>query len=269
MHRTARPLINRFRPDAQHLDDIPMTDKTTASSQTATYNSAAGKPLHKSPEELIDEFRQRFPAAFPSTELPPPALALGIHRALAKAGYNYVAVQKALFYYTNKPAYLATLSAGKSRINLEGEVVGEVTEVEQAKAASQLESLAGGEALAISGRLKKVLAQPQRTMQALNLGALQAKVTFIITPASFHNVLELDSTGLKGLPVEIDDAGKPYHASLNPKSFRRAQSAFKAAINPAVSVSGNLKGYAIESAGVQVFNKGESKPSDDAAHKPA
>jgi hypothetical protein len=58
------------------------------------------------------------------------------------------------------------------------------------------------------------------------------------------------------VPVAIAVDGKKYSVHLNPKSFRKAQTAFREAANPVVSISGNLKGSAIESAGIQIFDKG-------------
>lgn len=67
------------------------------------------------------------------------------------------------------------------------------------------------------------------------------------------------------LAVKLFD--ETYTARLNPESFRKAQTMFREAANPVVSISGNLSGNAIEAAGIQVFDKG-AKPAAVEAAKP-
>ena len=93
-------------------------------------------------------------------------------------------------------------------------------------------------------------------MPQIELTAVQAKIAFTIDPETFRAVLDVDSAGAKSVAVAVAVEGKKYTAQLNPKSFRKAQAAFREAANPVASVSGNLKGSAIESAGIQVFDKG-------------
>ena len=93
-------------------------------------------------------------------------------------------------------------------------------------------------------------------MHQIELTAVQAKIAFTIDPETFRAVLDLDSVGAKSVAVAISVEGKKYTAQLNPKSFRKAQAAFREAANPVASVSGNLKGNVIESAGIQIFDKG-------------
>jgi hypothetical protein len=94
-------------------------------------------------------------------------------------------------------------------------------------------------------------------MPQIELTAVLAKIAFTIDPETFRAVLDVDSVGAKSVAVAIEVEGKKYTAQLNPKSFRKAQAAFREAANPVVSVSGNLKGSAIESAGIQIFDKGQ------------
>jgi hypothetical protein len=96
----------------------------------------------------------------------------------------------------------------------------------------------------------------RKHMTPIELTAVQAKIAFTIDPETFRAVLDVDSTGAKSVPVAIAVDGKKYSVQLNPKSFRKAQTAFREAANPVVSISGNLKGSAIESAGIQIFDKG-------------
>jgi hypothetical protein len=93
-------------------------------------------------------------------------------------------------------------------------------------------------------------------MPQIELAAIQAKIAFTIDPETFRAVLDVDSVGAKSVEVTIVAESKKYTAQLNPKSFRKAQAAFREAANPVASVSGNLKGNTIESAGIQIFDKG-------------
>ena len=99
--------------------------------------------------------------------------------------------------------------------------------------------------------------EPQKKpMTQIELTAVQAKIAFTIDSETFRAALDVDSMGAKSVSVTIVVDGKKYTAQLNPKSFRKAQAAFNEAANPVVSISGNLKGSAVESAGIQVFDKG-------------
>ena len=97
-------------------------------------------------------------------------------------------------------------------------------------------------------------------MNPLQLTAKGAKIAFTLEAEAFQAILDVDSTGLKAVPVLIESGGRKYQASLNPKSFRKAQTAFREAANPVVTISGNLNGAVVEAAGVQVFDK--TKPED-------
>ena len=93
-------------------------------------------------------------------------------------------------------------------------------------------------------------------MPQIELTAVQAKIAFTIDSETFRAVLDVDSMGAKSVPVAILVDDKKYMAQLNPKSFRKAQAAFREAANPVVLISGNLKDNAVESAGIQIFDKG-------------
>ena len=97
-------------------------------------------------------------------------------------------------------------------------------------------------------------------MEPIQLTPKFAKIAFTLDPDEFRAFLDVDTTGLKGVPVLIETGGRKLQASLNPKSFRKAQAAFREAGNPAVSISGNLNGNVVDAAGIQVFDK--TKPAD-------
>jgi hypothetical protein len=98
--------------------------------------------------------------------------------------------------------------------------------------------------------------QSKTAMPQIELTAALAKIALTIDPEAFRAVLDVDSAGAKAVLVAVAADGKQYTAQLNPKSFRKAQAAFCEAANPAVSLSGTLKGGVVESAGIQVFDKG-------------
>lgn len=216
---------------------------------------------------LLDELRERYPKAFatdPGAVMP---LMLKVHEPLVLAGYGKKAVRAALSEYVSAPAYLEALAAGKPRVDLDGEPVGFVSEKHQADARAWLESLEGRPplpgkkpkrpAVALSGTLEQPQEPPKKTtMPTLELTGTQAKIAITIDADAFRAALDLDAVGAKAVPVVIAVDGKKYTAQLNSKSFRKAQTAFKEAVNPTVSISGNLKGNAIEAAGIVVFDKG-------------
>ncbi len=241
------------------------------------------KKHHKKPKkpekpevfnDIMPELRERYPKAFtrdPKAIMP---LAIGLHKELARAGYDRKALYKALKYYTNSYAYLGALAAGKPRVNLDGEPVGTVSEEHQQEAAAAL-AVPGGrksiappdapQAVALAGQIKHPPQKPQQKtpMPSIDLKGLQAKIAVTIDAATFRAALKVDTMGAKSVPVAIAVEGRAYMASLNAKSFRKAQAMFQEAAQPVVSISGNLKGDVIEAAGIQVFDKGGKAPQAD------
>ncbi len=93
-------------------------------------------------------------------------------------------------------------------------------------------------------------------MQTIQLTAKLVKVAFTMDPDEFRAILDVDSTGMKAVPITIiSSGGKKLTAHLNAKTFRKAQAAFREAGNPVVNISGNLNGGVVESAGIQIFDK--------------
>lgn len=214
------------------------------------------------PETLLAEWQERYPKAFPADG--PRPLTLGIHYHLKNAGYDIERVKEALAAYTSRPAYLKALVAeDAARVNLKGKSKGRVSELHREMARHRLENPDAPRPawpIQLTGQLQAPPKPERKKMATIQLTAVQAKVAFTIDAATFRAVLDVDSTGAKTVPVAIQSGDKTYTAQLNPKSFRKAQAAFREAMNPAVSISGNLKGYTIESAGIQIFDKG-AKPA--------
>jgi hypothetical protein len=218
-------------------------------------------------ENLLNELRERYPKAFASDPEAVMPLMLRVHKPLVKAGYDPKAVRGALCEYVSAPAYLDALAAGKPRVNLEGETVGVVSEKHQADAKEWKENPKGRPpllwkkmarpAIALSGSIEQTQEPPKKkAMPTIEFIGTQAKIAVTIDTETFRAALDVDAVGAKSVPVTITVDGKKYTAQLNSKSFRKAQTAFQEAANPTVSISGNLKGNAIEAAGIQVFDKG-------------
>jgi sRNA-binding protein len=214
-------------------------------------------------EKTLAELRERYPKAFPLDPEAVMPLMLHVHKKLIAAGYDRKAVSAALGQYVNAPAYLKTLAAGKPRVNLDGEPVGFVSEVHQTDAKEKLENPAARKTwkprprISLAGTIAPSQEPPKRTpMPQIELTAVQAKIAFTIDTETFRAVLNVDTTGAKSVTTAVMVEGKKYVAQLNPKSFRKAVTAFREAANPVVTISGNLKGNSIEAAGIQVFDKG-------------
>jgi sRNA-binding protein len=223
---------------------------------------------------LLPELRKRYPKAFATDPAAVMPLMLKVHEPLILAGYGKKAVRAALCEYVSAPAYLESLAVGKPRIDLDGEPAGIVSEKHQALAKAWLESpegrppLSGKKpkrpAVALSGTIEQHQEpSKKKAMSTIELTGTQAKIAITIDADTFRATLDLDTAGAKAVPVAIVVDGKKYTAQLNSKSFRKAQAMFREAANPTVSISGNLKGNAIEAAGIVVFDKG-AKPATEA-----
>jgi sRNA-binding protein len=223
-------------------------------------------------KSILPELRERFPKAFASDPEAIMPLALGIHRELMSLGYHRKALYKALMIHTDSPTYLAALAAGKPRVNLDGEPVSPVSDEHRQEAAAALADPTARQPqpqpdkpppVALTGRIEKPPKPKQKKTpmpSSIELKGLQAKIAVTIDAATFRAALGVDTMGVKAVPATLAVEGKTYTADLNPKSFRKAQTAFQEAAQPVVSIAGNLKGDVIEAAGIQVFDKG-GKPA--------
>ncbi len=237
--------------------------------------------MTEQPDNLLAELRERYPKAFVTDPRAVMPLMLRVNNPLVRAGYDPRAVRDALREYVSARAYLEALAAGKPRVNLDGEPVGFVSEKHQADAKTWLESPEGRPPLmwkkakpqkpvALSGTVQQPQEPRKKTtaMPTLELAGIQAKIAITIDADAFRAALDLDTAGAKAVPVVIAVDGKKYTAQLNSKSFRKAQAAFREAANPTVSISGNLKGNAIEAAGIVVFDKGAKAEGGEQAKTP-
>jgi hypothetical protein len=218
-------------------------------------------PKFDTPEALLNYLREQFPATFPPEGKPPVPLMVGIRERLVKRGYAPDLLDTFLEAYVTATAYLEAVAAGQHRVNLLGELKnvpskGQREQARQKLADPSLPRLKKPPVVALSGEIAPAPPSEKKTVPTFELTALQAKIAFTIDAETFRKVLDVDSVGAKTVPVSIVAEGRKYTANLNPKSFRKAQAAFREATQPVVTISGNLKGQVVESAGIQVFDKG-------------
>lgn len=252
-------------------------EDTSPPASPETPEESKGRWRFDETNTILPKLCERYPKAFvtdPEATMP---LALGLHKQLLRAGYKSHALFKAFTVYTNSRAYLEALAAGKPRVNLDGEPVGAVSEEHQQEAAHELAHPGTRQprttprklkTIALAGKVSKSSQSEKKSMPSLQLKGLQAKIAVTIDSATFKAALGVDTMGVKAVPVSIDIDGKTYTASLNPKSFRKAQVSFQEAAQPVVSISGNLKGDVIDSAGILVFDKGSKQAKEGAAEPP-
>ncbi|SMF97839.1 ProQ/FINO family protein [Methylomagnum ishizawai] len=238
-------------------------DMETPGPGTADTGKPTKPPKPKREERLLAELRALYPKAFASGPEAVMPLALYIHHKIKPPeGYTRAHLSAALRLYTTTPEYLAALAAGRPRVGLEGEPAGFVSEVHRKEAAATLADPGSRlpkkekRRLFLAARLEHPTDAQGNPMPKIRFSAAQAKITLVLDPATFRAALDLDTVGIKTLSVTIEADGKYYDALLNPKSFRKAQAAFREAASPVVTISGNLKDGVVESAGIQVFDKG-------------
>ena len=98
------------------------------------------KPWEARQAEIVADLaalKEQYPAAFEKAH----PLKIGVRDELAATtGISRTRLGRTLRYHTRRPAYLAALAAGGTRIGLDGEPAGEITEAERAAAAAALET---------------------------------------------------------------------------------------------------------------------------------
>ena len=94
-------------------------------------------------QALYAELQERFPKAFAQDPAAMQPFAVGVyHKIKAAVGdrYNSKVIHWTLQFHTRRRAYLRALIAGKPRVDLEGNVVAELTETERQIAYAELEA---------------------------------------------------------------------------------------------------------------------------------
>lgn len=187
-------------------------------------------PIVKEPlpwQQLLARLRATFPVF--RYRLP---LMVGIHLQLQEQGFDPNLVRLALMHHVRSKPYLQNLAASLPRHDLSGVAVCDVVEQHRQHATFTLNP-----ALARQAGTRAPNALDEITMRANSL-----KVTAVI--ADFDRHLGHKTEGAASVPIRVEVAGAHVTASLNPKSFRKAQAAYKeikaAGGEASVVVSGQL-----------------------------
>jgi ProP effector len=175
-------------------------------------------------------------------------LKLGIHKDLLERQFATLQeLRPALTRHTSDSRYLRAIAAGGPRFALDGGAAGEVSEEEKSVASNWIKD----------GKPRGTnRPSPSITLQNLIMNANSIKVSLVVT--DFAQYLDVASIGATAVPITVRSGDSELTAALNPKSFRKAQTTFKALDGAAaVVISGELDvaGKTIKSAGIAVQPK--------------
>jgi ProP effector len=175
-------------------------------------------------------------------------LKLGIHKDLLERQFATLQeLRPALTRHTSDSRYLRAVAAGGPRFALDGTEVGEVSEEEKSIASTWIKDG--------KPRSTNRIATPL-PIHSLIMNANSIKVSLVVT--DFAQYLDVVSIGAATVPITVRSGGSELAAVLNPKSFRKAQAAFKTLDGAAaVVISGELDvaSKTIKSAGIAVQPK--------------
>lgn len=211
-------------------------------------NAKPTKPEQTEEEKQIAEqakvFRERLKKAHLVIRAQLP-LKIGVHEDVY-ARYPDVpkeVVDKALKWLTNDRAYQKRMRVGESRVDLDGNEVGEVTEAHVARGrqpAAGTQDAEKAAKLAAEFAVKKPGVRKLDVKRVANeaFGDATGKGLKVSVPISdFARLQDLNTAGKEGVRVRITlQDGSQVTARLNPKSFRKAVETFKAAKGNAVPV---------------------------------
>ena len=247
-------------------------------------------------ERVLDEWLfKQYPSTF-RVHSPIP-LALGTSKELTSQlpeGIGKNDFKSAMSWYCGRKDYLKAILKNTQRINLQGELVGEVTEFDKTSAKErldnkdkkktkpkeikpvveipatpQLEAIAEPETIepepvkkTLSLKSKKTSTVPTEEVKPMTNTASQAtakglKVTLVIDPASLPDI---DTTGMKKAPISIFISNGEITATteINAKSYRKALSSIQeyGVDGCNVIIQGSMKQYGvIDDAGLVVQPK--------------
>lgn len=125
------------------------------------------------PNDIIAKLAEKFPLAFHVYERRRKPLAIGIHKAIKEQcpELTEVEIKQRLRYYCNNGFYLkACCVVGANRIDLAGQVVGQVTEDE---AENSRRRLAWKQAKRRAAKVEPEEAEPEPPKKRLSLGDLR------------------------------------------------------------------------------------------------
>ena len=202
------------------------------------------------PERLL--LAESFPLCF-SWEQPQP-LKLNIHQDLMAAGHDRVAVRRALGRYCQADRYRRTLQAGATRIDLQGQPAGVVTEPEAAHARNALTPRAARATATRAALPPNDIPLPKEHLVAGRL-ELTVKFSELPQPLSVQD----------GIKIGIQTGEGIVTAILPPKVWRTLEQAAQTYPQWVATLSGSLDHFAegeiaLKHPALQVFEK-KAKPA--------
>jgi sRNA-binding protein len=254
-------------------------------------------------ERVMDEWLfKQYPSTFRVHN--PIPLALGTSKELIAQLPESISkndFKSAMSWYCGRKDYLKAILKNTQRINLQGELVGEVTEFDKTSAKERLDNkdkkktkpkenkpvvekpvIPEPEVIAVpetiepepvkktlSLKSKKTSTAPTEEVKPMTNTTSQAtakglKVTLVIDPASLPDI---DTTGMKKAPISIFISNGEITAitEINAKSYRKALSSIEeyGADNCNVIIQGSMRQYGvIDDAGLVVQPKKAATPSE-------
>lgn len=217
-------------------------------------NDLKDKPkpvLTEQESQIIDAakaFRERLKKAHLVIRAQLP-LKVGIHEDVY-ARYPDVpkeVVDKTLKWLVNERGYVSRMRVGAARVDLDGNDVGEVTTQHGARHGQR--SVVGKEDAEKAAKTAAEFAVKKPGVRKIEVkrvpneahGDLTSRPLHVsVQVTDFDRLLNLNTSGKEGVRIRLTlPCGSQVSARLNPKSFRKAVEAFKAANgNAAVSISG-------------------------------
>ncbi len=146
VHAPASPEIvaeNQHREAAWHMQhDAQRRARETQRREQEEHRAAHARHRERA-DALLAQMAQRWPAAF-TTPVP---LAVGIHRTIRAAlraedpPTPWRVLRLTLMWWASRTGYLQAVAAGGSRVDLDGQPCGQITDNERERATAQLQSL--------------------------------------------------------------------------------------------------------------------------------
>ena len=214
-------------------------------------------PVVVDPAPELLPLAELYPACF-DWENPRP-LKIDIHKPMIRAGHDREAVKRALAAYCTAPRYRETLRAGASRIDLQGQPAGVVTEKEAAHA--RLVSTPRAERIAAAREALPPNATPIPKEQLVP-GRLELTVKFSELPQPLRVQ--------DGLKIGIQTGEGIVTAILPPKVWRTLERAAQTYPQWVAALSGSLDRFAdgeiaLKHPALQVFEKKARSEAEPAA----
>lgn len=210
----------------------------------------------KGPAACLKDLCLRFPVF--AQHLP---LKLRIEKDLIARGVEDCRVLRvALANHTRSRAYIEKVAAGGTRFDLDGQPAGDILPGHQLHAQLTLNQAQLGRDVAQG----QGVAKAATGIKEVAMHANTAKITLVIT--DFDQYVDTNTIGLQSVAVKVNVGNEVITANLNPKTFRKAQAAYRAApTETSVVLSGqyDFAGRNIQSAGIAAQAKSAPPPQPD------